>query len=583
MMLERSCLPVLLVALSGAASAQVSNHLVSANTAGSYSSESCSGVALSDDGRFATFGTRSNDLVKEIAATNHNVFLRDIASGETVMASVAYTGTEEGNASSFYSSVSNDGKFVVWLSTGTNFTATPPTDPGLRHAYLRNMDTGVTVQIDRATSNSTAGESIRAYVTPDGQYVLLRTKASFDPADTNGFHDAYRYEVATGSIVPISVTSSGAFGASGVQTCDISNDGRFVVFSSSSPDLGFATPGGAQIFVKDMETGELTWESRGAQDPTQSNSNTYPSISGDGSTIAFNSTASDLVAGDSNNGYDIIVRDLATGAMELAALDTAGNQVAGMTWLTYLDLNFDGRFLLFEARSSNLVPNDTNGSEDVFMRDRVAGTTARVGLAFDGSELPDGCGVSSSGGNANSISRDGQRYTLRSFSPGLVEGVAPPSGRASIYVQDLLQVGVAGAVYCDSAANSTGYVGVIGAGGSTRLSDNDIQLTAHYLPPQSFGFFVTSLTTAYVPQAGGSTGTLCVAGAIGRFVGPGQVQDSGAEGRFSLALDLLALPSPTGSVSAVAGETRHFQAWTRDAVMGAATSNFTNAVSVELR
>jgi hypothetical protein len=70
------------------------------------------------------------------------------------------------------------------------------------------------------------------------------------------------------------------------------------------------------------------------------------------------------------------------------------------------------------------------------------------------------------------------------------------------------------------------------------------------------------------------------AGSIGRYVGPGQVQNTGATGGFSLQLDLTQTPTPTGFVVVAAGETWHFQTWHRDAVGGVATSNFTDAVSI---
>ena len=79
---------------------------------------------------------------------------------------------------------------------------------------------------------------------------------------------------------------------------------------------------------------------------------------------------------------------------------------------------------------------------------------------------------------------------------------------------------------------------------------------------------------------GGSQGVLCLGGAIGRFVAPTQVQDSGATGTFSLVLDVFDIPQPTGAVAIQPGTTWNFQAWHQDVVGGAATSNFTDATSV---
>ena len=125
-----------------------------------------------------------------------------------------------------------------------------------------------------------------------------------------------------------------------------------------------------------------------------------------------------------------------------------------------------------------------------------------------------------------------------------------------------------GTTYCTSNPNSTGVTSSLSAAGSLAVSNNDLTLTAADLPPSSFGFFLASQTQGSVANPGGSEGILCLGGAIGRFVGPGEIKNSGANGDFSLALDLTALPSPTGFVVAFPGETWNFQAWHRDSVGG---------------
>ena len=105
-------------------------------------------------------------------------------------------------------------------------------------------------------------------------------------------------------------------------------------------------------------------------------------------------------------------------------------------------------------------------------------------------------------------------------------------------------------------------------------------LIASSLPPSAFGFFVTSQTQGITANPGGSQGNLCLGGAIGRYVGAGQLKDSGPGGWFELTLDLGQMPTPTGLVAAQGGQTWNFQAWHRDTVGGVATSNFTDAVSL---
>lgn len=86
-----------------------------------------------------------------------------------------------------------------------------------------------------------------------------------------------------------------------------------------------------------------------------------------------------------------------------------------------------------------------------------------------------------------------------------------------------------------------------------------------------------------MPNPGGSAGVLCLGGAIGRYVGPGQVQSSGASGSFALSLDLPRTPTPTGFAAIGAGETWSFQVWHRDVIGGHIASNFTNGVEISFR
>jgi hypothetical protein len=137
-----------------------------------------------------------------------------------------------------------------------------------------------------------------------------------------------------------------------------------------------------------------------------------------------------------------------------------------------------------------------------------------------------------------------------------------------------------GTNYCTAVPNSTGNTGVMSATGSTIAANNDVTLTASSLPNNANGFFLTSTTQGFVMNPGGSAGNLCLAGSIGRYVGPGQVQNTGLTGSISLALNLTQTPTPTGFVAITAGQTWNFTAWHRDAVGGVATSNFADGLEI---
>ena len=137
-----------------------------------------------------------------------------------------------------------------------------------------------------------------------------------------------------------------------------------------------------------------------------------------------------------------------------------------------------------------------------------------------------------------------------------------------------------GTAYCMANPNSTGSPSSILVSGSNTVANNDVTLTASGLPNNAFGFFITSLASGFVANPAGSAGNLCLGGAIGRYVGPGQIMSSGATDTIELAIDLTMIPSPSGFVSAAPGDVWFYQLWHRDTDMGVATSNFTDGYEV---
>ena len=170
----------------------------------------------------------------------------------------------------------------------------------------------------------------------------------------------------------------------------------------------------------------------------------------------------------------------------------------------------------------------------------------------------------------------GQTYYLR------VGGFAGQEGTGALNVVGAGNPpgGTIGTNYCTANANSTGMTGLITGTGSAVVAANDLTLEASRLPLSSFGYFLTSLTQAVTPNPGGSQGNLCLGGQIGRYTGPGQILNSGVSGSYSLLLNLNQIPTPTGFVTALVGQSRNFQSWHRDSVSGVATSNFTNGLAV---
>ena len=204
-----------------------------------------------------------------------------------------------------------------------------------------------------------------------------------------------------------------------------------------------------------------------------------------------------------------------------------------------------------------------------------AGTVgiALVGVTAD-HEYTNGTGT-----NQNYVSADGNitldlgaatnvPFTGNIFMPRVWNGRWCSSGPANL-----------GTNYCTAVANSSGAIGTMSALGSASAASNNLDLIASDLPANQFGIFVTSMTQAFVPGAGGtSNGNLCLGGALGRFTQPSQILNSGSAGEFTLNVDTTMFPQGAGFIAVNAGETWNFQAWYRDPVgLG---SNFTDGLEI---
>lgn len=154
------------------------------------------------------------------------------------------------------------------------------------------------------------------------------------------------------------------------------------------------------------------------------------------------------------------------------------------------------------------------------------------------------------------------------------------TGANEVYSSRLHVALPVGGAYCTPVANSTGVPSVLSAVGSPFVASNELTLHVRDLPAGVAGFFLASRTQDFVPSVQGSSGALCLGGAIGRGVG-GAIVSSDAAGRAEIAADLTAMPQPMGDVVVLAGETWNFQFWHRDLIAQVATtSNLSNGLSV---
>lgn len=181
----------------------------------------------------------------------------------------------------------------------------------------------------------------------------------------------------------VSVDSAGIQGNGFSELPSISQNGRYVAFSSWATNLVPGdTNGEKDIFVHDRDTG-VTERVSVNSDAIQGNSDSdVPSISQDGRYVAFQSWANNLVPGDTNGAIDVFVHDRNTGETERVSVGSAGAQ--GNNHFGGASISQDGQFVAFSSRANNLVPGDTNNTRDVFVHDRDSGQTERVSVDSTG-------------------------------------------------------------------------------------------------------------------------------------------------------------------------------------------------------
>jgi Tol biopolymer transport system component len=218
------------------------------------------------------------------------------------------------------------------------------------------------------------------FVSADGRYVVFSSGATnLVPEDTNGFWDVFVRDRHLGTTERVSVSGDGEQADTGGDDPAISADGRFVAFVSGARYLVPGdTNGLGDVFVHDRTSGATELVSIGAGGSLANDQCMGPSISDDGRFVAFWSAATDLVPGDTNGTYDVFVRDRRLGTTRRVSVATDGSQGNGGSGAP--TISGDGRFVAFWSAASNLVPADTNACMDVFVRDLVSGATERVSV-----------------------------------------------------------------------------------------------------------------------------------------------------------------------------------------------------------
>jgi Tol biopolymer transport system component len=370
---------------------------------------------MSADGRFVAFQSDATNLVPGDTNGAPDIFVRDRQLGTTTRVSVDSAG-QEANFGAFLPSISADGRFVVFGSLATNLVADDTN--GEQDIFVHDRVTGTTELVSANSAEQQGnGTSFASAISADGRYVAFASHAvNLIPGDTNGQADVFVRDRQAGTTERVSVTSAGQQQDGPALNVAINGDGRFVAFDSFATNL---VPGDTNdtldVFVHDQTTGTTERVDVGTAGQQASGGGSLETISADGRYIVFDSGSPNLVPGDTNdpNQPDVFVRDRLASTTERVSVGSGGEQANAASFGRAISA--DGRIVALASDASNLVPADTNGFGDAFVRDRVAFTTKRVSVSGTGDQ-----GDGHSG--ASGLSADGTLVAFVSGASNLVPG-----------------------------------------------------------------------------------------------------------------------------------------------------------------
>jgi Tol biopolymer transport system component len=344
----------------------------SVDSAGAMVPESAGDVEISADGRFATFTSISGALVAGDTNLRTDVFVRDRALGITTLESPGAGGAQS-NGHSSLPAISADGERVVFHSKASNLVSGDSN--GQMDVFLRDRAAGTTTLLSIGPGGIQGdGASTDPQISADGRWVVFEsTAANLASGDGNGAVDVFLSEVESGALTLVSRGLAGTAAAGGSFDASISGDGARVCFHSDAADLVPGDGNGlVDVFVWERATGTIARASVSSTGAEADGGCTDARIAGGGAHVAFYSSATNLVAGDSNGLVDCFVRDLMTGTTERVSLTAAGAEIVAPvpTGSTGCGISWDGRLVAFESKLNSLVPGDVNANYDLFVRDR---------------------------------------------------------------------------------------------------------------------------------------------------------------------------------------------------------------------
>ena len=382
---------ILIAVMTGTVSAQVIERVSVSSTEVEANGDSISPVydGVSEDGRFVVFESDATNLVTADGNGLRDVFVRDRLLGTTTRVSEAWSGGDA-TGISFYPSISEDGRWIAFTSDAPDLVVDDTN--AAQDVFVYDRTTGQVSRVSMGWDGSEGnGDSRTPSISGDGRYVAFRSSATnLVPGSMTVSKSIYVRDLQTGDNELVSETWDGFQESGGSWYPHISADGRHVAFISNSTDLvSFDDNGVNDVFMRDLDLGVNSMIGVDI-DGEAGNSNTGGfGISADGRYAGVSSNATDLLppGEDDNAVQDAFVRDLDLGVTERVSVSSSGEQADAGSGPATLDGS--GRFVAFHSESSNLVDGDVNVATDIFGHDRATGITTLLTITAAGAQSND--------------------------------------------------------------------------------------------------------------------------------------------------------------------------------------------------
>jgi Tol biopolymer transport system component len=373
---------------------------------------------ISGDCTAVAYVSAASNLVKGDTKRFEDVFIRDRGRHQTALVSQGLRGARAGGDSRL-GDVSRAGRFVAYDSEAANLV--PGDTNGLSDVFVRDLRRARSELISDAIGDDTAdGTSLAGSISANGRYVAFSSDASnLVRGDTNTFFDVFVRDRTSGTTERVSVPPGGGETDEASFEPTISANGRYVSFESAATNLvANDTNQFVDVFRYDRKTGALVLVTAGSDGSPLAFGGSMSNLSADGSTAVFWTPDEQVVSGDGNATFDVFVRDIAAATTELgAATDADAFPADGSSDGA---LSADGGALAFMSSSSDVAAPDTDTGQDVFVRDRDAGTTELIsastrgepgnGLSFEPDISDDGRCVAFSSTSTNLIGGDSNAF-----------------------------------------------------------------------------------------------------------------------------------------------------------------------------